>query len=374
MKWTKVFFALVFCTGLVRGAAPGSQLADAPKEPPLVRDLRAVRKGDKVALTWSNPRDAENQGSFVGHLAVARICRTISLTISDSGSGCAHPARQVNLENSVAIAPIAVNGKPNAKTTVRVIDVLYEGQDHADQVQFAVYKLELLDDHGRSAGFSNSAAVPLAPVLPAKGLHSELDARGVYLIWEEEAESSSSLLKFDYRIYRREKGSTKRVVVPYLRAVVHTQEGERWSGVDRDIEWEKTYFYSITPVARVYSQKGHLISEIEGDDSAPLEVFTHDVFPPAVPERLLPFVSHIPGEKFVDLLWAPNPEKDISGYNLYRREDNSKPVRINSAPITMLSFQDVNVLAGHKYLYCISAVDAHGNESATSSETTAELP
>jgi len=374
MKWNKVFFALVFCAASARGAAPGSPLADAPKEPPLVRDLRAVRKGDKVALTWSNPRDAENQGSFPGHLAVARICRTISSTISDSRSGCAHPVRQVNLENSAAIAPIAVQGKLIAKTTVRVIDVLQEGQDHADQLQFAVYKLELLDDHGRSAGFSNSAAVPLAPVLPAKGLHSELDARGVYLIWEEEAESSSSLLKFDYRICRREKGSTKRVVVPYLRAVVHTREGERWSGVDRDIEWEKTYLYSVTPVTRVYSQEGHLIGEIEGDDSAPLEVFTHDVFPPAVPERLLPFVGHIPGQKFVDLLWAPNTENDISGYNVYRREENSPPVRMNSVPITMLSFQDVNVLAGHKYLYCISAVDVHGNESARSPETTAELP
>jgi hypothetical protein len=40
----------------------------------------------------------------------------------------------------------------------------------------------------------------------------------------------------------------------------------------------------------------------------------------------------------------------------------------------MLSFQDVNVLAGHKYLYSISAVDVHGNESARSRETTAELP
>jgi fibronectin type 3 domain-containing protein len=88
----------------------------------------------------------------------------------------------------------------------------------------------------------------------------------------------------------------------------------------------------------------------------------------------LPFVGHIPGEKSVDLLWAPNTEKDISAYNVYRREENSKPVRINSVPITMLSFQDVNVLAGHKDLYCISAVDAHGNESARSPETTAELP
>jgi hypothetical protein len=374
MKWDKLFFALAFCTGSARGGGPGSRLADAPQKSQLVRDLRAVRKGDKVALTWSQPRDTENRQSSAPHLAVARICRNISSTISDSGSACSHPVRQVNLENSVAVAPIAAHEKTNAEPTFRVIDALPESQDDADHLQFAVYKLELLDDHGRSAGFSNAAAVPLAPVLPAKGLHSELDARGVYLIWEEETESGSPLLKFDYRIYRSEKGSSKRVAVPYLRAVIHTAEGERWSGLDTGIEWEKTYLYSVTPVTMVYSREGPVIAEIEGDDSVPLEIITHDIFPPAAPERLLPLVGHTPGKEFVDLLWAPNTEKDIFGYNVYRREENGQAARMNSVPITMLSFQDVNVSAGRKYFYCISAVDVRGNESAKSPETTAVVP
>jgi fibronectin type 3 domain-containing protein len=231
-------------------------------------------------------------------------------------------------------------------------------------------------NHGRRAGSSNRAAVPLAPVLPAKNLHSELDARGVYLIWEteEEPESRSSLVKFDYRIYRREKGSSKRIAVSYLRAVIHTPDGERWSAVDMDIDWEKTYLYTVTPVTRMYSQEGHLIAEIEGDDPAPLEVTTHDVFAPAVPEGLLPIVGHISEKKFVDLIWSPNKEKDLSGYNVYRRKENGQPARVNSLPITMVSFQDVNLPAGHKFFYCISAVDVRGNESAKSPEATAVVP
>jgi fibronectin type 3 domain-containing protein len=231
-------------------------------------------------------------------------------------------------------------------------------------------------NHGRSAGSSNRAVVPPAPVLPPKGLHFELDSRGVYLIWEteEDPEIRSSLVKFDYRIYRREKGSAKRVAVPYLRAVVHTQEGERWSAVDMSIEWEKTYLYSVTPVTRLYSQGGQLISEIEGAGSPPIEITTHDVFPPAVPERVLPIVGHVAGGKFVDLLWAPNTEKDIFGYNVYRREEGGQPARVNSAPITVLSFQDMDVSAGHNYFYCISAVDLRGNESTRSAETTAVAP
>ena len=218
-----------------------------------------------------------------------------------------------------------------------------------------------------------AASVPMAPVLPAQGIHSELDVRGVYLIWENEIEDQHPSLKFDYRVYRREKGSSKRIAVPYLRAVLHTKEGERWSGVDTSIEWEKTYSYSVTPVTRVYSRSGKLISEIEGDESTPIEITTHDVFPPAVPERLLALPSHIPEKEFVDLLWAPNTEKDIAGYNVYRREANGEAARINSAPMPMLSFQDTNVVAAHTYFYSISAVDKHGNESARSPEVTVAL-
>src|SRR5215471_3610023 len=135
------------------------------------------------------------------------------------------------------------------------------------------------------AGSSNSGTVSSAPLSPAKGLHAQVDVRGVYLIWENEIEDQNSSLKFDYHVYRREKGSSKRVAVPYLRAVLHTREGERWSGVDTTIEWEKTYSYSVTPVTSVYGRGGELISEIEGDESAPIEITPHDIFPPAIPER-----------------------------------------------------------------------------------------
>lgn len=218
-----------------------------------------------------------------------------------------------------------------------------------------------------------NASVPVAPTLPAQGLHSELDVRGVYLIWENEIESQDPSLKYDYRIYRKEKGSSNRIAIPYLRGVIHTREGERWSGVDTNIEWEKTYSYSVRPVTRVYAQDGKLIAEIEGDESAPIEVATHNVFPPAAPEKLLALVTQRREEKFVDLLWAPNAEKNISKYNVYRREGNGEPTRINSVPMTALSFQDTQVLAAHTYYYSVSAIDARGNESARSQESTAIL-
>ena len=218
-----------------------------------------------------------------------------------------------------------------------------------------------------------TASVPPAPILPAQGLHSELDMRGVYLIWENEIEAQDPSLKFDYRVYRQEKGSPNRIAIPYLRGVIHTQEGERWSGVDTNIQWEKTYSYTVKPLTRVYSQDGKLLAEIEGDESASIEVTTHNVFPPTAPERLLALVTQRREDRFVDLLWAPNAEKSITAYNVYRRDENGEAVRINSVPMTELSFQDKNVEAAHTYFYSISAVNSHGNESARSQESSAIL-
>jgi len=112
---------------------------------------------------------------------------------------------------------------------------------------------------------------------------------------------------------------------------------------------------------------------MEGEASPPLEVTTHDVFPPAAPESLLTLVSRGP-KKFVDLVWAPNAETDLASYNIYRREAGVAMARIHTGKANLLSFQDIDVANGHTYFYSVSAVDAHGNESAKSSEVTAVVP
>jgi hypothetical protein len=279
---------------------------------------------------------------------------------------------KVDLRKPVGPFVQLVRGKNNEAATFEFVDSLPENQT-ADSIQFAVYRLELEDARGHAVGFSNAASVPLAPVAPAKGLHTQLDVRGVYLIWDNETENHSPSFKFDYQIYRSDKQSAKPVAIPYVHAVIHTQEGERWSAVDTNIEWEKTYSYFIMPVTRVLGRAGEQITEVEGEESAPVEVITHHVFPPAAPERLLAVVTQRGFNNFVDLLWAPNAEKDISRYNVYRRDQNDEAVRIKSVPMNILSFQDTDVAAAHTYSYSVSAVDRFGHESAKSQETKAVL-
>ncbi len=345
-----------------------------------VRNLHAIRKGDKVTLTWSQPRDIRD-GTSSGrrHVSAAKICRDVSSSpqVSNSATGnstttCVQAVGEVDVDKSAG--PKVETEKSDSSVALRFTDTLPEDLLSANPLQFAIYRIEMRDKQGHNAGLSSPVSVSLAPTVPAAGLHFSLDVHGVYLIWDADMGNHPASVQFDYRIYRQEKDSRKRIAVPFLRAILHQRDGERWSGVDTSIAWEKTYTYWVMPVTRVYSEGHQLIAEIEGEDSAPVPVVAHDVFAPATPEGLLALASEIPKRKFVDLMWMPNAEKDLAGYNVYRREKGEKLARINSDPITMLSFQDTSVVAGHKYFYAISAVDLRGNESSKTEESTEVAP
>jgi fibronectin type 3 domain-containing protein len=114
--------------------------------------------------------------------------------------------------------------------------------------------------------------------------------------------------------------------------------------------------------------------QVEGEDSPPVTVIAHDVFPPAVPTGLQAVFSG-PGQKpFIDLIWAPDTEPDLAGYNLYRHEPDAQTVKLNSDLVKTPTFRDTEVLWGHQYSYSVSAVDVRGNESPRSEEASEAVP
>ncbi|HZR27325.1 MAG TPA: fibronectin type III domain-containing protein [Terriglobales bacterium] len=246
-------------------------------------------------------------------------------------------------------------------------DMLDDKLQQADPPRFALYWIELTGADG-SVGSSNHASASLAPAASVKGLNFSLDPRGVYLIWEEAVEGDPTGIEFDHCLWRQAKGAGQRVAVPFLRSVLHQDEGGLWTAIDTTIEWEKTYTYWITPVTRVYSVKHELLAQFEGEDSASLTVTAHDAFPPSTPEDFMAVPSEIPTKKFVDLAWKPNVERDLAGYIIYRREDGGAMARIATPPANTLSYQDTDVSAGHKYFYAVSAIDLRGNESGRTAE------
>jgi fibronectin type 3 domain-containing protein len=82
-----------------------------------------------------------------------------------------------------------------------------------------------------------------------------------------------------------------------------------------------------------------------------------------------------PGQKpFIDLVWTPDTESDLAGYNLFRRENGGDWTKLNSDLIKASDFHDTDVQPGHKYFYSVSAVDVRGNESPRSEEASETVP
>ena len=65
---------------------------------------------------------------------------------------------------------------------------------------------------------------------------------------------------------------------------------------------------------------------------------------------------------------------DLDGYNVYRHEEGSAPVKINAQPIRTPAYRDTNVVSGKTYFYSVSSVDVRGNESARSEEASETVP
>jgi len=142
---------------------------------------------------------------------------------------------------------------------------------------------------------------------------------------------------------------------------------------DPSIEWEKTYEYHAN-IATVIARPSQPEAQVEGEDTPDVRVFTHDIYPPAVPSGLQAVFSG-PGQlPFIDLIWAPVTDLDFAGYNVYRHEPGSPPEKINTEPLKTPTYRDAAVSSGKTYSYSVSSVDSRANESVRSEEASERVP
>lgn len=324
-------------------------------------DLQAIRKSDKVYLSWTIPTHTVDH-LFVHHLGATRVCRTLGPAMTE----CKTPVGEVPPSEGTTV--ISKNKKPTSpKRTAEFIDTIpAEPWSHAfDEFSYGV---EAMNKRGRSAGLSNLAHVAAAPTLPAPAdLRAEVTAQGAVLTWKaEQPPRQIGGLSFKYRVYRREGTNSE-----------DTLGGESPLGrptlLDHTIEWEKVYSYRVN-VVTVIAPPEKPESQVEGDDSPAVQVFTHDIFPPAVPTGLQAVFSGVGQQPFVDLVWRPDTDADLAGYNIYRNEKGVPPEKINSEPVKTPSYRDTSVASGKTYYYSVSAVDVRGNQSALSAEASEAIP
>jgi hypothetical protein len=237
------------------------------------------------------------------------------------------------------------------------------------------YAVEAVNANGRSAGLSNQVLVPLVETLPPpQDFTGGVSPQGVVLNWTGALlPKSEQAVQYVYRVYRRLEASAEKrsdgisaqLLVGELPAVTGSM-----TLTDANIEWEQTYDYRVEAVTVIEQPE----LQIEGDDSAEVKVFAHDVFPPATPAGLQAVFSGPGQAAFIDLIWAPVTDADLAGYNVYRREESGTPVRVNEEVVKVPAYRDMKVGAGKTYFYSVSAVDLRGNGSARSGETSESVP
>ncbi|HXE92094.1 MAG TPA: fibronectin type III domain-containing protein [Terriglobales bacterium] len=348
-------------------AVPGAPQPPSLELPRPVRDLEARRKGDRVLLAWTPPAETTD-ATRIARPGVTRVCR-----LPDAQATTCAPAGELVAGRWA--------GVPRAEFTDRIPPE----EQSANPAGFRYYAVETLNDRGQSAGLSNRVQVPLAPTLePPSDLRAALSAEGITLTWTGRIhQHAEPQMRHRYRLYRRSPGGPDAVIAEFL---LTTAPEARI--VDRAFDWEKTYQYRVA-VVTVFPRDGEAPIEVEGEDSAAVEVVAHDTFPPAAPTGLQAVSSASGAERFVDLIWTANTEADLAGYHVYRRDPTPPhrraagtgdpgeflpPRRITSELVKAPAFRDSQVEPGKRYLYSVTAVDVRGNESPPSAEASETVP
>ncbi len=357
MKW-QLHLVLTAVLCLAACGTPGAPRPPSLELPRPVTDLAATRQGDKVTLTWTAPRDTTDKQN-IRHPGQVRICRGVNTT------AIVQCPQVAELPPPAAVAKSA---KPEQKTYTDTLPMSLQQQNPTG---FATYALESLNARGHSAGLSNQVEVPLAPTLaPPSDVRAQVTPEGVVLTWTGVLhEHEAPELRHLYRVYRRTPETPAWSVVGEVQ--LSTDPHARF--VDTGFEWEKTYLYRVVIVTSVI-RGGTAAVQVEGEPSADVEVFAHDVFPPAAPAGLQAVASGVGQPPFVDLTWAPNTEADLAGYNVYRHQAGQQPMKINTELVKAPAYRDREVTAGHKYFYAVTAVGLRGNESPRSAEASERVP
>lgn len=390
---------VALCLLLAGCAQTGPPLPPSLELPKPVSDLHASRKGNRVTLTWSEPILTTDRQS-VRYIGPTLVCRSPDPEITTCGTPVATlpaPPPLPRQHKSAKATHKKTEAQKNAAppTPEFYFDTLPANLQQENATAEVTYAVEVLNPNARGAGVSNRAHVPAVITLPPPtDFTAQLTGDGVVLGWTSIGEPSPvPSIEHRYRIYRREVSSgdgssdnpssadksagNKSANKDVIAGEVPLGEAGPEHFTDSGFAWEKTYLYRLTAVTIIKRPESEEQFNVEGDDTAPVRIFAHDVFPPAVPEGLQAAYSGEGQKPFVDLIWAPVTNADLAGYNVFRSEigaSGEKMVKLNSDPVKSPSYRDFAVTSGKTYTYVVSAIDVRGNESQRSEPASESVP
>ncbi|HEV2279228.1 MAG TPA: fibronectin type III domain-containing protein [Acidobacteriaceae bacterium] len=358
----------------------GCALAGNPQPPTLwmpepVRDLAAVRVGNEVHLHWTMPKNTTDKVALQGDQR-AHICWTSGAAPAPQGKAPPRPVPSAGLPGcrQAADAQFPPN-RPTDFTVPLPADVL------ADSGQVVSFFVELQNPSGKTAGPSNPAwvATGSAPP-PVQSFTAGTQPRGVVLHWQPAAAEPGLVLRIHRSLIpgSASPGSAKpneAAGTPPAQEQtleVDLDKSDPGQALDSDAALDHVWRYTADRVRRVTADQ-HIV-DLAGMPSQPVTIDAKNVFPPAVPSGLAAIANE--QARAIDLSWTPNSDRNLAGYIVYRRDDTaSTPMeRISgNEPVVPATFEDRNVVAGHRYAYAVSAVSQNGIESARSAEVQEEV-
>jgi len=356
-----------------------------------VKDLTAERVDNGVRLHWTTPTNSTDKSAVKGAMT-ADICR-------------------------IAVAP----GTPVPPcTSVQRLQVVPGSSQVTDTLPASLtigppaplaYRVQILNAHGHSAGSSPEAfASAGAAPPPVEQLRAAPSREGAMLEWKQQNTTASVELdrlpvgpngeviepappkaapKSSPRPGGKKADAAKKpppapaspprslLAAPTAPTEVKlsapAQPGDPGGTIDATATRGQTYRYTAQRVRSV-TLAGHNL-ELRSSISPPVTVIMRDIFPPQTPSGL----EAVPGgatasDRSIDLSWTPNSDAYLAGYFVYRQEIDSNGVvtgtvtRLNTTPVVGPAYRDQTAVAGRRYAYHVTAVDAAGNESAPSAE------
>ena len=327
--------------------APGEPLPPLLEIPERATDLSGKQVGARLQLAWSPPR-LTTEGTRVRRLARLEIYWVF---LPPGAALASFP------ESARLLATLQADAIPAGQQRI-----VYELPLAAAQLrQTAFLAVKAINDRGKDAGFSNVSQLEIVD-LPAAplDLQATLTESAIHLAWKApplSAFGGPAPQPDGYQVYRAEAGSSQEASPTATQTVIMLGATGSPAYQDSTFEFGRIYVYSV----RAFVGQGESTALTPPSNSA--EVAAVDRFLPASPQNVRAVA--IPGA--VDLAWSPNPEADLAGYNVYRREGDSL-LKLNLGLLPAPLFHDPSATAGTRYLYRVTAVDGDGNESAPSED------
>jgi hypothetical protein len=343
-------------------ASPGPPLPPSLKLPALATGLTAQRVGDQVVLHWTTPSRTTDKLLIKGSVS-AEICRQVGVSTP------AGKAARCSVVGRVDVTPGASEAEDTLPEALR-----------SGPVSVLEYRVQLLNSMGRTAG--PSAAV-FAAAGPAPEMVEALQGRdakaGVVLAWQPAAGTAEAVELERTTLTAPAKaaapsnnglpGETKEPTEARFKAGGTQDPG---GTVDRTAQIGYTYRYTAQRVET--AKAGGQTLELRSTPSSVVTVAVKDEFPPEPPAGLVTVPGFAgEGEKqapTIDLSWEPDMEPRLAGYRVYRREADGAWARLGDGLVRVAAYRDLNVVAGTRYTYRVTAVSDAGLESGPSLEVT----